>query len=105
MRAIPDSVNVTIPIEPLISKKRMANIEAINVPEGYRLITFPSNIELNYLIPKSLFNNENQLIRAIVDYNDIKSNTNKVPLKLIDIPTNYRGVTINADSVEYVIEK
>jgi len=105
MRAVPDSVNVTIPIEPLISKKRLANIEAINVPEGQRLITFPSNIEINYLIPKSLFNNENKLIRVIVDYKDIKPTSKKVPLKLIDIPTNYRGAAVNVDSVEYVIEK
>ena len=105
MRAIPDYVNVTIPVEPLISKTRMANIEIINAPEDVRIITFPSQMEINYLIPKSLFNNENKLIKVIVDYNDIKTNNNKLPIKLIDIPSNYRGATPMKDSVEYVIEK
>lgn len=105
MRAIPDSVNVTIPVEPLISKKRIANVEVINIPDDTRLITFPSQIEINYLIPKSLFNNENKFIRITVDYNDIKPNSNKLPIKLIDVPSNYRGATAITDSVEYIIEK
>ena len=104
MRAIPDSVDVTIPVEPLISKKRLANVEDLNTPENIRLITFPSQVEINYLIPKSLFNNENKFIKVVVDYNEIKPNNNKLPIKLIDIPSNYRGATSTIDSVEYVIE-
>ncbi len=105
MRVIPDSVNVTIPVEQLILKKRIANIEIINAPEDRRLITFPSQVEINYLIPKSLFNNESKYIKAVVDYKDIYQNSNKLPIKLIDIPTNYRGAKTATDSVEYVIEQ
>lgn len=105
MRVIPDSVSVTIPVEQLISKKRIANIEVINSPDDRRLITFPSQVEINYLVPKSLFNNETKYIKAVVDYKDIYQNDNKLPVKLIDIPSNYRGATTLTDSVEYVIEQ
>lgn len=105
MRAIPDSVDITIPVEPLISKKRITPIEVINTPEERRLITFPSQIEVSYLIPKSLFNNEVKHIKAVVDYKDIYLYSNKLPIKLIEIPSTYKGVSTKIDSVEYIIEQ
>ncbi len=105
MRAIPDSIDITIPVEPLISKKRITPIEVINTPEEKRLITFPSQVEINYLVPKSLFNHEVKHIKAIVDYKDIYLNNNKLPIKLIEIPSTYKGVSTKIDSVEYIIEQ
>ena len=105
MRAIPDSVDVNIPVEQLISKKRTATIEVLNIPVDRRLIIFPSQIELNYLVPKSLFHNEKKLIRVVVDYRDIYQNSNKLPVKLIDIPDNYKVINTFTDSVEYIIEQ
>lgn len=105
MRAIPDSVNVAIQVESLISKRRMAQIEILNTPENRRLITFPSQIEINYLVPKSLFNNEDNIIKVVVDYKDIYINNSKLPIKFIDIPSNYKSVTSKIDSVEYIIEQ
>lgn len=105
MRAIPDSVNITIQVESLISKKQMVPIEVLNTPENRLLITFPSQIEINYLVPKSLFNNEDNKIRVIVDYKDIYINNSKLPIKFIDIPSNYKSVTSKIDSVEYIIEQ
>lgn len=105
MRVIPDSVNVTIPVEPLILKKKSATIEIKNCPNSCKLITFPSIIELNYLVPKSRYNNEIKQIKIFVDYNDINTIAKKLPVRISDIPSNYRGVTPSVDSVEYIIEQ
>ncbi len=105
IRVIPDSVDITIPVEPLISKRRVINIDIINSPEDCRLIIFPSQVEINYLIPKSLFNKEVKYIKASVDYNDISQHANKLPIYMSDIPSNYRSVTCSVDSVEYIIEQ
>lgn len=105
MRVIPDSVNVTIPVEPLILKKKSATIEVINTPSNCKLITFPSILELDYLIPQSLYNNEIKQIKTFVDFNDININTSKLPIRISEIPSNYRGVTPSIDSVEYIIEQ
>ena len=105
MRAIPDSVDITIPIEPLLSKKRIVSIEAYNVPSNIRLNIFPSQVEVNYLIPKSLFNNEGKYLKAMVDYNDTYLQTNKLPLNLVDIPEYCRSATCTIDSIEYTIEQ
>lgn len=105
MKVIPDSVNVTIPVEPLILKKKSTTIEINNCPNNCKIITFPSIIELNYLVPKSRYNNETTQIKIYVDYNDININANKLPVRISDIPSNYRGVTPSIDSVEYIIEQ
>lgn len=105
MKSVPDSVDITIPIEPLLSKKRIFNINVVNTPNDRRLIIFPSQVELNYLIPKSLFNNEIKSAKVIVDYNDIAHSPNKLPIKIIDIPDNYKSTISSIDSVEYIIEQ
>ena len=105
MKSIPDSVEITIPVEPLLSKKRIVNIEVINTPKDKRLIVFPSQTELNYLIPKSLFNHEAKTAKVIVDYNDISQNPNKLPIRITEIPNNYNSIISSIDSVEYIIEQ
>lgn len=105
MRAIPDSVKVTIPIEPLLSKKRLIPIEAYNVPSDVRLNIFPSQVEVNYLIPKNLFNNEEKPLKVMVDYNDTYLPTNKLPLSIINMSEYCRDATCATDSVEYTIER
>lgn len=105
VRAIPDSVNITIPVEPLLSKKKHLNIEVINCPDGKRLIPFPSQVEVGYLIPKSLFNNETKFMTIVVNYEDIAAHPNKLPLHMTDIPEYYQGVYCSIDSIEYIIEQ
>lgn len=103
-RIIPNTVTVTIPIEPLIRKQRKIKVDAANVPEGYRMITFPAVIDVSYLVPISLYNSEFNF-RAVIDYNDIVSGDVRLPIKLISMPGNYREAELESDSVEYVLER
>lgn len=105
MRAIPSTVKVTFPVEPLVSKKRQIKIEAINVPAGSRLLPFPATIEVNYLLPKSLFSRANSPLRAIVDYKDITPGRKTIPVTIIDIPSYYKSVRPSAKEVEYLLER
>ena len=52
-RIIPDVVQVCIPVEPLIARRRQAQIDVINLPVDVGFITFPSVIDVNYLVPMS----------------------------------------------------
>ena len=103
VRIIPDKVTVTIPIEPLISRKRTVMIDALNVPEDKSLVTFPSKIEINYLVPMSSYTDEYP-IKASVDYNDTRLPGNKLPITLSVIPSIYHNVSTSLESVEYIIE-
>ena len=103
MRIIPDVVTVTVPVEPLIAKKRKIALEVSHRAEGKNLITFPSNIEISYLVPMSAYNDEYP-VKAYVDFRDARPNTRKLPVGLSTLPDVYHNVSFTPDSVEYIIE-
>ncbi len=105
-RVIPDSVDVTFNVEPLISKSRKVVIEPVNVPHGVKLITFPAQTEVLYMVPMSLYNNSDPHFRVLADYNSISaSRSNKIKLRLRDVPGELQNVHLAADSAEYIIER
>ena len=104
MRAIPSTIRVTFPIEPLVSKTREFKVEAVNVPHGRRLIPFPSVIEVSYLLPKSLYSSDSSPIKVEVDYNDIKPGQNTLPVHLVSVPSYYKSAQALTSEVEYLIE-
>lgn len=103
IRIVPDKVTVTVPVEPLIARKSMASVITQGVPEGKHLITFPSKIEVTYLVPMSAYNDEYP-IKAFVEYADTKKPGNKIPVTLSIMPSIYHNVSFSPESVEYIIE-
>ena len=104
-RAIPDSVDVTIEAEPLIMKRRRVVIEPVNVPAHIKLITFPAQIEVMYMVPMSAYTNSDPHFRVIADYRRISRKRSKIRLRLTDVPQNLQNVQLSADSAEYIIEQ
>lgn len=103
VRIIPDVVTVTIPVEPLIMRKRMVSIEAENLPEDVNLITFPSKVEISYLVPMSSYGDDYP-VKAYIDFNSIKRYKKKLQVSLSSLPSVYHNVSFSPDSVEYIIE-
>ncbi len=104
LRIIPDKVIVTIPVEPLILKTRSVAVDKVGMPENVGMITFPSRIEVNYLLPLSEYHKDMPL-RAFVDYSDINTSTQKVKVNLSALPAVCRNISVVPDSVEYIIER
>lgn len=104
MRAVPSSVAVTFPVEPLVSKQQSVPVEVVNAPHGERVVTFPAMVEVSYLLPKSMYGAESAQLRAIVDYNEITPSSKTLDVTLSRLPQHYRGVTIHPGEVEYVVE-
>ena len=104
MRILPENVNVTIPVEPLVSKKRTVHLTTENVPIGSKLIFYPASVEVSYLVPMRLSNSDLH-IKAIVDYSSLSNNSRNAKVEISDMPAEYRLVSLSQDSVEYVIER
>lgn len=104
LRIIPDKVTVTIPVEPLILKTRSVEVERIGLPENTGMITFPSRVEVNYLLPLSEYHKDMPL-RAYVNFTDINTSTQKVKVTLSALPPVCRNISVVPDSVEYIIER
>lgn len=106
-RLIPDSIDVTFQVEPLILKTRKVSIEAVNVPHGQKLITFPAQIEVIYMISLSDYKSSEPHLRVIADYNTIDT-TRANPmlrLRIAEASEFLQNVHLATDSAEYIIEK
>lgn len=104
-KVVPDSVNVTINAEALIFKTRKVRIEPINVPFGERLITFPSQVDVMYMIPVSEYLDVEPKIRVVADYHSITPATGRVRIRIAEASGDLSNVHVAVDSVEYIIEK
>ena len=105
VKIVPEEIVVKVPVEPLIARRQMATVIAKNIPDNISLHTFPSRIEIAYLVPMSEYNSELYDINAYVDYADIANNTSgKLPVTLSLYPESYHSVEAIPDSVEYITE-
>jgi len=106
-RVIPDSVDVTINVEPLIFKTRKIPVEPINVPADRKLITFPAQVEVMYMIPVSDYKTSEPRIRVTADYRSISgaSSSRMIRLRITEASDNLQNVHLAVDSAEYIIEK
>lgn len=106
-RVVPSSVELTVPIEPLVKKEAMITITPINVPEKESLLLFPSKVPVSYYVAMSrLGDDDDDDIELLVDYNEIdKSTTGKLHVDVSKHPERLRNLTLKNDSVEYAVVK
>lgn len=106
-RVVPDSVDVTIKVEPLIFKTKKVTVESINVPEGMKLITFPSQVDVNYLVPVSVYKKSDSHIKVVADYKSVSNNPDSrmIRLKVVEASDKLQNVHLVEDSAEFYIEK
>lgn len=104
MRVVPSTVTVTVPVEPLIAKKRMIPVEILNKPTDVNVILFPSKVGISYLVPMSDYG-EDYPMQAYADYKEIRPGVSKIGLILSSPGPTMRNVSLTTDSVEFVIER
>ena len=104
-RIVPDSIDVTFEVEPLIFKSRKVVIEPVNVPRNVKLITFPAQIDVFYMIPVSEYHKGRAQFRVVADYRTLSQSSGKVKLSLRDVGDKLQNVHLSADSAEYIIER
>lgn len=106
-RPVPDSIDVTFRVEPLIMKTRRVVIEPVNVPAGIKLITFPAQVDVSYMLPASVYKSSSPQFRVVADYRTINTSahTRNMRLRLVDVGDELQNVYLSADSAEYIIER
>lgn len=67
--------------------------------------TFPANIELEYLVPMSLFKNDVATPVAVINYRDIDIDATTAHVNLTQIPDYYHNIKCTPAEVEYLTEK
>lgn len=107
VRIEPREISVVVPVEKLIKRVRTIPVVVKNKPENINIVTFPNIVKVSYLVPKSQYNNSDKRISAIVDYNDIlySPKADRVEIRIGEVPMIYKNVSLDTDSVEYIIER
>jgi hypothetical protein len=106
-RVVPDSVDLRINVEPMISRAVKVPIKAINVPSHTKLILVPGQIDVNYMLPMSRYDESTPQFTVVADYNTLDSNfsSNRIKVRIARAEGNFINVYLATDSVEYMIER
>lgn len=106
VRILPSTVQIEIPVEPLVKKTTMVTISTINVPHGMSLLLFPSKVPVEYYVAMSRLNdNDDENIELLADFEDISRNSTRLNVVLGSYPDRLKNVALKNDSVEYTIIK
>ncbi len=106
VKIVPDYVEIEIPVEPLILRRSIVPISVKNVPKNEMVMLYPMNVEVNYYMPKSTYNDLSEEVIVQADYNDIFDTLyRKLPIKIVSTPTSSVNAVLKEDSVGYTIVK
>ena len=104
-RIIPDQTTVVVPVEEYISKNVTVPIAIGDIPEGYSVMTFPSSIQVSFLVPMSQYAAVTSEHFFVGNEFAALENTNgsNAPIKVETGIKYIRNITLSQDSVEYII--
>jgi YbbR domain-containing protein len=103
----PDKVRLIIPVEKYTESIKKIKIDVLNCPEGFKIITFPGEVNLKFKVVLSRFNYVQQSdFKVVIDYNEIKDiKSSKIKVSLKESPDYINDISINPEYVEFLIEK
>lgn len=106
-RAVPDSVDIHIDVEPLVSKIRKVTITPAGVPKGQTLILNPMQADVYYMVPMSVYKQQRGEPQFTVEaqYSSIRPGDRKVAISITHQPKEFLNIYLDTDSVEFVIEQ
>ncbi len=101
-----EEVNVIINIEKFTEGSQKVKLNVINVPDSLIIKTFPKEIMVNYFVALSDYEKVlPQLFEAVVDYNEIANQGNKLNISIQNFPDYIQSLRFSPKSVEFIIER
>ena len=107
-RAVPDSVDIQIDVEQLVSKKLSVKITPTGVPRGQSLILMPPQVEVYYMVPMSVFKQQQSVTPRFTieaQYSSIRPGDDKVAIAITRQPKDFLNIYLSTDSVDFLIEQ
>lgn len=99
-------VRMTVISSQFTEKSIVVPIIGLNFPEGKILKSFPSKATLKFWVKLDDFEDINESdFKVVVDYNDIKRESDKVGVRLFYQPANVTKVRVVPTSVSFLIEE
>ncbi|MCF8361515.1 MAG: hypothetical protein K9G70_02725 [Prolixibacteraceae bacterium] len=98
-------VELNIPVSLYTEYTDKVKLQKLNVPDSLNLVTFPGYVNINCIIA---FENYANIDAAgfilAVDYNNISTGKETLPVEIIKKPTTVKSLTVSPENVEFIIE-
>ena len=106
-KIVPNEVRMTLYPDILVEATINVPITPINVPEGMVMRTFPSQIQVNYIIGAARYHKISQKnFMVVADYSATNEGEQKqCQLKLVKAPSDTRNIKLKANYVDYLLEQ
>lgn len=107
VKYVPEKVKVSICPDILTEEKCEVPIEAVNMPKGKILRTFPSRVTVTFTVGASLFRTISpERFKVVVDYNELMAEpSDKCNIYLRSVPHGVRNARLSVAQVDYLIEE
>ena len=107
VKYVPEKVEISICPDILTEESCEVAIEAVNMPEGKILRTFPSRVTVTFTVGASLFRSISpERFKVVVDYNELMANpSEKCNIYLRSYPHGVRNPRLSISQVDYLIEE
>ena len=107
VKLIPSSVKVSFYPDVLTEETVEVPIQAINMPEGKVLRTFPSKVRVRFTVGASKFRMvKPEMFIVVVDYREVENRASeKCQLHVRAFPNMVSGVKLDIGAVDYLIEQ
>ena len=107
VKCVPSHVKISVYPDVLTEESVEVPIQAVNMPEGKVLRTFPSRVKVVFTVGASIFRSVSpDKFKVVVDYNDLSDNpSEKCTLKIVSMPHGIRNAHTEQPQVDYLIEE
>ncbi len=107
VKYVPNNIKIYIYPDVLTEQTLEVPIEALNMPEGKIMRTFPTKVNVTFTVGSHLYRTiRPDQFSVIVDYNEVKNSTiDKLNVYLKKSPTDVKDARINVSKVDYLIEE
>ncbi len=104
-KVAPKEVKVSLYSDVLTEEVVEVPVEAVNVPEGMVLRTFPSRVKVRFAVGVSQYRTiQTSQFKVVVDYNNIPLGAEKCPLEITAKPRGVKNANLEIREVDYLIE-
>jgi hypothetical protein len=97
---------VHVPVEQFTEANIKVPLEIVNIPEGMKVKTFPSDITVSYMVALADYEKVNaQQFTAVVDFDRMVPGMERLEVSLLKQPELVRAVRFSPVAVDYLIER
>lgn len=107
VKYVPEKVKISICPDILTEETCDVSIEAVNMPEGKILRTFPSRVTVTFTVGASMFRSITpDRFKVVADYDELMANpSDKCNIYLRSVPHGVRNARLSVNQVDYLIEE